>query len=538
MIDRESSLRGLRERLDEVADVDWRHPAWWAFLLSVAALEALGRRRGGADPAAEEAGELHAAYLSVDGDERSDTFMARDGAAVDPTVEGAIARAVARAYAAASALARIDGELPGQPVRQAIERRNGWLVRRPLPSGPPNAVFLTASGAYLARLDDGAEVRLARSLGRVCAGGSPAELHRVDADDRAAVPAAIAVRIASEPIAVARHLHRGAWSAGGGPWLGVGGASTDSGPIDLVTTCHLAVDGYGHARIAASIFRALDRPAHPSLAALAAAARDGLGGTVIPFGVGSTPTGTGSPDRIGFAGERIAAPAPDFPTAAWAFGRVLDRTFREGPDRRRARHTPTFQVPIAPGGGGDDVRRRRRVVFGLLSIPMRDGETVSLDEFRAGLRARIARDAAGHGVLSRLGSAVVRGPFPHGLRRRVWTAGTTPNRLLPMVEVLRGRGSLSVVRFPGGDAPPPPLYAVSSPGLYPSRHDPRGGVVLTLMHHAHGATATVAGTGRLAQPAAARAFLDRWREEIDVVARRTSRGPSRFADRAARGAAG
>ena len=57
------------------------------------------------------------------------------------------------------------------------------------------------------------------------------------------------VALGDEPIETARHGHRRAWTERGGPWLGLGRA----GGVAVVSTCHLIVDGYGHALITARI---------------------------------------------------------------------------------------------------------------------------------------------------------------------------------------------------------------------------------------------------------------------------------------------
>src|SRR5262249_50433697 len=153
---------------------------------------------------------------------------------------------------AAAVLARCADELPDQPLLRALAWRDGWLTRVPLPAGPARVAFATPRGAALADLAAPDEA-LAAALGAVCAGRPPRPpLAPIHPAGRAPRPAAIAVALAPEELATARHLHRRAWTAGGGPWLGLG----QTAALELVTTCHLAVDGYGHGRVASLIFAA------------------------------------------------------------------------------------------------------------------------------------------------------------------------------------------------------------------------------------------------------------------------------------------
>jgi hypothetical protein len=172
------------------------------------------------------------------------------------------------------------------------------------------------------------------------------------------------------------------------------------------------------------------------------------------------------------------------------------------------KRSPTFQVPVAPGTGEE--RRRRRVVLGLLSV----GSDESIEELRPRARRLLEREAAGGGLLSRVGAAAVGAPLPDFVRRRLLAPAARPRPLLPMVEVLSGRGCLSSLRFAPGEEPAAPLFAASSPGLGPTPADPRGGVVLTLIDHGGPCSASLCGTGLAARPGGARAFLDAWLELV------------------------
>jgi len=106
------SVRELREVLDELAEIDWHHPAWWALVAGTAALERLPPPR---DP--------ERAYVTSNGGPRADTFMAR--AAPSRSLAELIATGLSRARAAARALVELDGRYPQQPLRVQLDTRSG-----------------------------------------------------------------------------------------------------------------------------------------------------------------------------------------------------------------------------------------------------------------------------------------------------------------------------------------------------------------------------------------------------------------------------
>ncbi len=460
-----ASAREIASLLDEIAAVDWRRPAWWGLVAGTALLERLARSADG---------PLYPVYLSVNGGPRADTFMARDRAPAR-SVAARVARAVARARAATAALATLDGRFPDQPLRCALRSRGGWLVREPAPLD--RAAFLTPRGVLVADLAD--PERLARALEAACAGpplppprGAPA----------------VAVSLLDHGVATARHLHRLAWTDGRGPWLGLGQAEG----LEVVTTCHFVVDGYGHGRISAETFAALDR------------APDRGEGAPVDWPAAEV----AGAEALGFAAARV--PAPRTPRAIYALGRALLAHFGNGTS-----FSPTFQIPVAPGGKDDPERRRRRVLFALASLRLVDERPEPFESFARRLETIAAREADGKGVLTRILRATTQAPLPAGLRRRLLTSEGRTHARVPPIEVLAGRGSLSAIRYPEDERPPAPLYAVSSPALAAPAHDPRGAVVLTLVHHGEEATATLCGNGLAGTPAGARAFLDTWRAALD-----------------------
>ena len=478
----------LRDQLGELADIDWRHPAWWLALAGTAALERL--------PAGDDA---DAAIVTSNGGPRADTFMAR----TRPTRTGPaerVVRAVARARAAVQVIDRLADAFPDQPLRCQLDARGSIVRRRPLPARPW-VVFATPTGAYAALLDaDPATDRLlAAELARACAEAPSIghRLTRVDGEGAEPADAAVTVSLLDEELATARHTHRRGWSRAGGPWLGI----ADAGGLEVASTAHLVVDGFGHAQLASALFAAEDELATaPSLVAAARRLSTAMASTAAPALPGALPIGVATAVMAGPGGlaELIHATATaleahcrrDLPPAA----------------RRRARFTPTIQIPIAPGRAGDPDRRARRVVPGLFALRMDRGEIEPLHSVRWRLRNVIEREIASAGVLTRMREAAARAPVPARLKRALLSPGVTPRRWLPPVEVLGGRGCLSSLRLPS--PPVAPLWASSAPALDPTPGDPRGGTVVTVIH-GHGELAiTVSGTGRAGTAAGAQSFLD------------------------------
>jgi len=496
--------RALIGQLEEVTDVDWRDPTWWGFAGGAMVLDALAGRGGDAHP------HQHL-YLGANGGPRSDNYMGRDARAPVDAAD-AIAVAVIRARAALAAIRDLDGTLPEQPLDRVLAWERGWL--RPRRAGQTERVvaFATPRGAFVADLSPDTEAAVATALGVVLVGRDeqmpPVALRRID--PRAADPttAAVAVGVGLHGLHLVQHLHRTTWTRGGGPWLGVG----DAPPLEAVTTCHVIVDGYGHARVTSEILARVggDR------GRLIAAARLGLGGATLPVPKLAAPAGA---EPLSFAGRDVGE-VGGFVEQSYAYGRAIERTFRahwSATERRTVHRSPTFQVPIAPGARTDRERRKHRVVHGLLALAMRDGGFESLDEFRARLRPFLERELEAGGILPRLSLGAARAPLPMALRRRLLQSRTRARRGIAPFEVLAGRGRFSSMKFAAGEQPPAPLYAVSSPTLLATPEDPLGAVVLSLIHHADGVTATAAGTGVVGSNEGAAAFLDTWCEELDIV---------------------
>lgn len=499
-----SSFAELRALVDEVADVRWMHPAWWGLMSAVALLERFGRR----SPVAIE--ELYPTYLAADGGPHTDTFMGtprgRLRAARDEPPAGRIVRAVLAARVGTRAVASVEQRLQGPTLRCNLVRERGWLVRRAL-DGVPRVAFITPRGPLLARMDAD-DATLVRALaGGPTGGENGGSLTAIDPQSADPTPAALAVSLVEAPTRVARHLHRQAWTRGGGPWLGIG----DTPELLVASTCHLAVDGYGHAllveELASELERHLDRARNRKRArraALEVAAREAL---ALPRS--EPPTWSWRDTQpLGIAAATLERP-PRFPQGAYAFARALDRLYGDG----GSRFSPTFQVPVAPGPE-DGQRRRRRVLHGLLALRRGPEGLESLEDFRGRARGTIAREMRGRGLLTRLLQATLNVPLPDGWRRRMLARPARSYLGLPPVPVLGGRGRFSVLRFDGGEVPRAPVTAVSAPSLVPSRRDPRGGIVLTLVHGERCTTATLAGTGLAGDATGAAHALAVWREEL------------------------
>jgi hypothetical protein len=254
--------------------------------------------------------------------------------------------------------------------------------------------------------------------------------------------------------------------SGTGPWLGVG----RSGGLATVSTCHLVVDGYGHARITARIAEQLRgqtfAPARLVLPALQPVA-DG-----IPL------------DTIW---RELPYPAPRVLPLGYALGRVLHRIA----GRREAPFSPTFQIPIAPGDRSDPLRVRRRVVPGILSVRFDHGTPEPFAVFEARARDVLAREAAGQGLSTRLLAAARGAPAPLAWKRK--SIGATRARWLDrFAEVIGGRACLSKIAV---DMAMPPSCAVSSPARLATPDDPIGGCVLTIVEDAQHSAITACGSG-------------------------------------------
>jgi hypothetical protein len=401
-------------------------------------------------------------YVASDADPQADTFIGH----VAPRPAHPLAHGLARAHAARAAVRALDGTLPDQPLAVTIRR------------GPDGAA-VQPSALDVVALAIGDQVILHQLAARI-------EDERFPSPPVApAVPFAT-IAVGDEPLATARHGHRRAWHGDderAGPWLGLGSA----GELDLVSTCHLVVDGYGHARLAAEI--AARTPG------LAARIRPDLDADHTKLALGAAPpplppVSGGAPLTI--AWRALPAPAPRALPLAYALGTLLHRLA----GRPQARFSPTFQIPVAPGERGDPARLRRRVVPALASVRFEGGRAEPYEAFAARVRTMLAREAHGDGVISQLLAAARAVPAPLAWKRRA-VGPARPGWLGALADVLGGRGCVSRIQL---DAPSPPACAVSSPARLATARDPFGGSVLTVIDDGSRAAITLCGSGTAAAP--------------------------------------
>jgi hypothetical protein len=435
----------LHRELASIAEVD---PRWWLLAGGVAFAET--RARSGI-------------YLACDAEPDADTFMAyREQPPRDPVCD-----AIARARAARTTLRELEGTLPDQPLAVTIDRTGGGSTR---PSQLDVAAFAIGNACLVARLDDPS---LSQQLADVLHGKQPRTW-------RSAAPF-VCVSIGDEPIETARHGHRRAWTDRGGPWLGLG----RSGELAVVSTCHLIVDGYGHACLTAR------------MAELTSSmnGRDGHGVAAPPL----VPVPGAVP--LAIAWRELPQPTPRLVPLAYELGRLLHSELAS-PD---AKFSPTLQIPVARGHKDDPVRLRRRIVSATTSVRFTAGTPEPLSAFEARVRDVFAREAAASGLVSRLLAAARAVPVPLAWKRKSISA-KRPRWLENFADVIGGRALLSRIAV---DNLGRPLCAASSPARLASTSDPIGGCVVTLVDDGNHAAITVAGSGFVGTPHAAAAFLDR-----------------------------
>ena len=447
--------------VDELAPGRWRRdPAWWGLLGAAAVLEPYGRG--------------DSAYLLSNAEPSHDTFMgAVQPGPRDPAAW--LAWAVTVAHAAVAAIAAHDGTLPGQPLAVSIER-DGRMASRVPADDPWRVGFAIGDRVLYGRLDrrgPAHDADLVRALARAVR-GAPSQL---TAEGPRPV---VVVTLGDDDLARAHHGHRRAWSARGGPWLGVARA----GGLTVISTCHLVVDGYGHALLAHAVLDAAIEPA------LAAAAAEAAPAAVPP----AAPLAPDDGEALDVAWRTVPA-LPGFPQLAYALGRVLHRVRGDA----AAPCSPSFQLPVAPGAADDPARLARRVRPALLSVRFPDGRPEPYPAFAERAKRAVAREADGGGLASRLLTGLAAVPVPIGVRRRV-LAGAPARWARGPTELLAGDSCLSLLRLPA----PAALIAVSAPPPQIPRTRPSS--VVTVVRDPAATTVTAAAAG----PFGAGALLDAW----------------------------
>lgn len=439
----------LQHELAAIAEVDRR---WWLLAAGVAL----------AEPYAPKA-----MYLACDAEPDADTMMLfRAAPLANPVTD-----AIARANAARTALREIDGTLPGQPLAVTVKRSDGAVT---VPSALDVAAFAAGSHCLVTRLDD---PLLPQQLTELLAGKRPTPWV-------GAVPF-VTVSIGDDATATARHGHRRAWSQAGGPWLGLGQA----GPWAVVSTCHLVVDGYGHARLTTRIAELM-----------AAATQDSISSAPqTEHAIPALATFAAAVPLV-IVWRELQAPTPRLIPLAYRLGILLHQRL----GRSDARFSPTMQIPVARGHKDDPLRLRRRIVSATTSVRFASGQPEPFAQFESRLRGVFAREAAGTGLVSRLLAAAAAVPVPLawkrqsiGVHRRPW--------LEAIADTIGGRALLSRIAL---DFAAPPLAAVSSPSRLASAHDPFGGCVITLVDDGNNGMLTLCGTGFVGDVAQSTAILD------------------------------
>lgn len=466
----------LAALIDDVAPSGWRDDRRWRELVTAAAvLEPWAGRPAPTD--------------DVDGGPGDDALVGSPGPAA-AELAGAIGWAIAAGHAAIAALAAREGQFPFQPLRVTVERRFGrWRV---VPSGAPTTVgFAIGDRLVVATLDPrgpGHEQALARHLAEVARG-------RVTSPPPAAIgPPVAVIAIGDQPIGCARHGHRRAWTADGGPWLGVARAEG----LTVLSASRLAVDGFGHTQLAGDVGGGLDRGASRALAALAA--------TIV--GDAAPPPPTALPDAaiapLGVAWRRLPGPAAAVASQAWALGRALAGP-PGGPPRARG---ATLRIAVAAGPPDDPTRFARRTRTALVTVRCPDGRPEPRDRFAARAGDALADAAVGRGLLDRLRRGLA-GPRVPGRLERRWLGD--PLAADGPGAILAGDGGVAHVRTVGR----PPLVAVAGPRRLLADHAAEATAVLTVIEDERGgAIATIAGRGAAGSPAGAAALLAAWSEAL------------------------
>lgn len=491
-----SWARRAAELRGELAAIAGNDLQWW-LLAGGAAITEQWRARPG--------------YVASDAEPGADTFLGyRAAPPPDPLRD-----AIDRARAARAALRELDGTLPDQPLAVTIARGDGAVAE---PSALDAAAFAIGPHCVIAALDD------------------PTLLHQLAAAARGTPPAPwrgstpfVCVSLGDDPVATARHGHRRGWRDGRGPWLGLGRA----GELATVSTCHMAIDGYGHACLTGRIHALAEAAAAERLA------RAPWSAAAHPQPLRSAPAHHGHvahlahlahpalpPPRpvagaiaLGVAWGELDAPSLRVLPLAYAVGRILHRVA----GRPDARFSPTLQIPVTPGRLDEPERRRRRAMPAAVSVRFEAGVAEPFAAFEARARGVLERETLGLGLCARMVAAARGAPTPLAWKRRSFSTARPP-WLDRVSDVLGGRACLSRIRI---DTPIPPSCAVSSPSRHASPGDPLGACVVTVVDDGDRAAITVCGSGLAGSPAGARALLD---EILSLTAapapRATSRGVS------------
>jgi hypothetical protein len=264
-----------------------------------------------------------------------------------------------------------------------------------------------------------------------------------------------------------------------------------------VSTCHLVVDGYGHASLTRRIHALLEGATRGAWSGAPSAHHGSHPHAALPP---LAPVAGAVP--LGVAWQELVGPGVRALPLAYAVGRVLHRAAALAGGG--ARFSPTLQIPVAPGRLDDPERRRRRAMAAIVSVRFAAGEPEPFERFEARARGVLERETLRIGLCARLLAAARAAPAPLAWKRRGFSAAR-PRWLDRVSDVLGGRACVSRIRI---DAPLPASCAVSSPSRLASAGDPLGACVVTVVDDGDRAAITVCGSGLTGTSAGARSVLD------------------------------
>ena len=463
------------QQLRDLADFSEADPRWW--LVAVAAGLPRPNKRA------------NARYLASNGAPASDTFIAVVGAGGYLVA----ARAAQVARAAQQTLRALHGRFEQQPLASWVQRSSAGTVS--MVGNPLREVgFAIGATTWVAQLSDAPDPAQDHAINLAIAAIIVGDSGAGNTVNLANMPLAlvplglqhrpfITIVVGPSPYQDLRHLHRRGWHAGGGPFIGIGVHEDWL----VCSTCHIAVDGYGHTLIARQLAQAITAPTLPPpeqpLPTLPRMT------TTVPLGV---------------AWRRRAAPAPRALQIAYATGMALQQ--------RLPTQVVTMQVPVAIPRNG----RHGRVVPALLRY--RD-ETFA-QFFQRGQRA-IAATRSNASLMTGLMNFAQVAPVPRGWQRN--SVVTPPQSALvrPIANTLAGRACISLIRIAVEDrnAGPPvgPMIAVSAPALSANRNDPSGGIVVTVIDDGEHATMTVCGSGLAGNNTDANEIIDEIEQRLSFT---------------------
>ncbi len=487
------SPREIHARLGRLVEPKLWSPAWivhgWLQRLLCGGLK---YRETIGDPS------VWAEFLSLHPGPTQDTFMATPaGACGKPLMEAA-----ARARALAEVLHDHRDRFHGQPLLVGVYDRGGTSVRRSLPTGlgPPEIGILHGDRYVQVRAAGRPVVDLAREIGRRLREVIPGSPGRVS------VPAV--VEVTSVPLERAWHLHRRMGLEG--PWLGCSRVSAPA--LDLLSTRHLVVDGFGHTRIfnawRASV-KALETP-------------DADLPELPPLGHSADPR----VPPVGFLPMELDANGLGFSALAYAFGLALQTA-------QGARQGPTFQVPCIPDRDPEPASdwRSSRITAVLAAVRSNaQGHPEPLERFEARLKADLAAEDGLTGLASDGMRKLGRVPLPPALKAFLQTIVDQAAASVPGPPAyLMGSGLFSYIKMARDEDSGEPRWAASWPPPYRTMNLGPGGIACTVIEQGGRRSVGIAGSG--ASGRSLGRFANRFLEVQEEMLERRRASPGRVESR-------